>query len=521
MRFDERLLLCAGAAQATLGHWRGNCLLGCEVFANDPAGLQRFASAIRARHRLPLQALVDAVEEDYRTEWLPHAGGRERRAMVQRRLGQLYRTSPYHAALAQGRDGERRRDDRYLFTALTNADLFLPWATVIEHTRAAFAGLFLLPLVMPELVERLGIDHTPTLVVTTTASGLRQAFIADGQLRASRLVPLAPGGDARARERDEIALLVEEVLNTRMYLEALNLGGRDDPLSVTLVDTDDRLAPAVAALMQQGGSIRCERVSAATVAQKLPLTRQMLADTPDALALTLLGLRPPAANLAPAAALHRFRVRATRRALHAAAGTVGLAGVAFALANAWQHYPLAAQAEAHRVATIGWQERYVAVMQQFPAAPETARTLQHTVYAARAIRQHARTPERAFAVLSAALDLQPEIGLRRISWRHGDPMPESDPQASGTAHPPASRIESLAIDAEVSGGSGDLRAAIASTESLARRLRADPRVASVVIARLPLDLHPGSSLSGSTPEHSGQNGASTFRLILQLRPAPT
>jgi hypothetical protein len=86
MAIGERLLLCVGTTQATLGRWRGNRLLGCEAYPADDQGRHRFATAIRAQPRLPIQALVDAVEEDYRTEFLPHARGRERTAMVQRRL---------------------------------------------------------------------------------------------------------------------------------------------------------------------------------------------------------------------------------------------------------------------------------------------------------------------------------------------------------------------------------------------------------------------------------------------------
>lgn len=524
MAIGERLLLCVGTTQATLGRWRGNRLLGCEAYPADDQGRHRFATAIRAQPRLPIQALVDAVEEDYRTEFLPHARGRERTAMVQRRLHQLYRTSPYHAAVLQGRASDRRRDDRYLFAALTNADLFLPWAEVIAGTDAPFAGLYLLPLVMPALAGRLGIDRTPALIITATASGLRQTFVADGQLRVSRLTPLARAGDADSPHRNDLALRVEDVASTRLYLEALKLHGLDDPLSVLLVDIDDSLASAVAALERPGSGIRCERISAAALAQKLPLSAQMLASTPDALALTLLGLRSPPLNLAPAAALYRFKLLSAQRAMHAAAGTIGAAGIAFTLANAWQHGRLAAQTEASRLETIQWQQRYVAVTRQYPAAPAPLETLQRTVDAARTLARHTHTPERAWAAVSAALDLQPEISLRRMSWRHGDPMPQGDAQPSATPRPvagsaPHGRVESIAIDAEINAFSGDLRATIASVESLAQRLRDDPRVESVVIARLPLDLNPGSSLSGNTQARTGPEGGYTFRLVVQLRRA--
>jgi hypothetical protein len=521
MAFGERLLLCVGASRATLGRWRGNRLAACETFASDEDGLKRFTQAIEAQRRLPIQALVDAVEEDYRTELLPHATGRERSGMVQRRLRQLYRTSPYHAAVLQGREGDRR-DDRYLFAALTNAELFLPWAEAIEEAGVAFAGLYLLPLVMPSLAERLGIDRAPTLLVTPTASGLRQSFIEDGQLRVSRLTPLARNPARDAVDPGATSLLVEEVGNTRLYLEALKLRGRDDPLSVTLVDIDDRLAPAAAALESQGSNTQCTRVPAATLAHELPLSLSMLAATPDALALTLLGLRPPKVNLAPAQSMRRFRVLTTQRSLYVATGVIGVVGMTFALANVWQTRQLTTQAQAQHVETTRWQERYAAVTREFPAAPAPLPALQATVDAARTIAAQTRTPERAFAVVSAALEARPEIALRKLTWRLGEPITETDPQRTagprtGTAQGTGDRVESVAIDAEIVGFAGDLRAAIASIEGFAQRLRDDPRVQAVSIARLPLNVNPTSSLSGNTRERTEQGGGATFRLLVQLR----
>lgn len=515
MAFGERLLLCVGAAQATLGRWRSGRLRACETFASDDEGLARFSAALASARGLPVHALVDAVEEDYRTEMLPHASGRERANMVQRRLRQLYRNSPYHAAVMQGRDGAGgRRDDRYLFAALTNADLFLPWADAIEKARLPFAGLYLLPLVMPSLAERLGIDRAPTLVITATASGLRQTFIEDGQLRVSRLIPLA-----RTDEHDPIGALVDEVGNTRLYLEALKLRGRDDPLSITLVDTDDSMSSAADAIEQQDNNMTCVRIGVASLTAKLPVPAGMLLETPDALALTLLGLRTPTVNLAPAGTLRRFEVLSTQRAMYAAAGVIGLVGMSFAFANIWQQRQLNALAEQQRLETTRWQERYVEVTRQFPQAPAPLETLQRTVEAARHVTMKTRTPERGYAVVGDALEATGEIGLRRLTWRHGDALAPAGTAAAGTAA--GAPIESLVIEAEISGFTGDLRAAVASIEAFAQRLNSDPRVQSATIARLPLNLSPGTSLSGNTQERTEEGGGSGFRILVVLKKAAT
>jgi hypothetical protein len=519
MAFGERLLLCVGAAQATLGVWRRGRLTRCETFTDDADGLRRFAQTLAAGPRVPVHALVDAVEEDYRSELLPHSSGRERSAMVQRRLRQLYRNSPFNAAVLQGRDNEGRRDDRYLFAALNNADLFLPWLEAIEEARLPFAGLYLLPLVMPGLARQLLPNAPPTLVVTLTSSGLRQSFVDAGQLRVSRLTPL-PARDEAGR----IGALVEEISNTRLYLEALKLCTQDEPLPVALIDTDDSLRPAVAAIERQGNNLRCARFDVAALAAKLPLEPTLLRATPDALALTLLGLRTPGVNLAPDTVLRRFRVLNTQRAMYAATGIVALLGIAFAAANIVEYQQAIGQIAEQKAETANWQERYAAAARQFPESPAPLTTLRSTVDAAGEIARQTRTPERAWAVVGAALSAQPEIGLERLVWRHGAPLSEADGPAGGSARPaqaaPA-RVESAAIEAEIIGFSGDLRGAVASIEALALRLRSDPRVQSATVTRLPVNLNPGASLSGTTEERIDRAPSAEFRIVIVLRPEAT
>ena len=85
---------------------------------------------------MPAEIMVDAVEEDYRFETLPHAYGPDRAQMAARKLRQHYRNTPYMAAWRLGRETGKRRDDRYLFSALTNPDLVTDWLR--RSSRAIF-----------------------------------------------------------------------------------------------------------------------------------------------------------------------------------------------------------------------------------------------------------------------------------------------------------------------------------------------------------------------------------------------
>src|SRR5688572_6169877 len=111
----EKLLICVSALQATAAVWRAGKIVQLEQFAHDENGLADFREFLVPHPRVPVLLMVDAVEEDYRFETLPHSWGAERTQMVARKLKQHYRNTPYIGAWLQGRETGKRRDDRYLF----------------------------------------------------------------------------------------------------------------------------------------------------------------------------------------------------------------------------------------------------------------------------------------------------------------------------------------------------------------------------------------------------------------------
>ena len=75
---SSKLLLCISNDQATVAVWRGHRLVSCAQFENNEAGWMTFANFLRGAHGLPVQIIVDTVEEDFRFETLPHIRGRDR-----------------------------------------------------------------------------------------------------------------------------------------------------------------------------------------------------------------------------------------------------------------------------------------------------------------------------------------------------------------------------------------------------------------------------------------------------------
>jgi hypothetical protein len=142
----DKLLIGISAPVVTAAHWHGGKITECLTFANDEGGQADFKEYLARLPDMPAHIMVDAVEEDYRFETLPHAFGSDRGDMVGRKLKQHYRNSPYMAAALLGRDTGKRRDDRYLFSALTNADLITDWQQAVAARGMPIAGIYLLPI---------------------------------------------------------------------------------------------------------------------------------------------------------------------------------------------------------------------------------------------------------------------------------------------------------------------------------------------------------------------------------------
>src|SRR5689334_8161209 len=111
----DKLLVSISVRQVSVARWRRRGFAQCVVFAYDEQGYDAFKRHLAQYKKLPVLIMVDAVEEDYRVESLPHSIGSDRKEMVNRKLKQHYRNTPYVSARLQGRDSGKRRDDRYLF----------------------------------------------------------------------------------------------------------------------------------------------------------------------------------------------------------------------------------------------------------------------------------------------------------------------------------------------------------------------------------------------------------------------
>jgi hypothetical protein len=513
----DKILVSISAVQVTAALSRRGRLVACASFQNDDSGAAAFDEFLAPHPGVPVYFMADVVEEDYRFETLPHAVGGDRGELVQRKLKQHYRNTPYVAAWLLGRDRDKRRDDRYLFSALTNPNLVAPWLQAATVRGMPVAGIFLLPIVSAGLIGALGIKATNLLLVSQQSGGLRLTFFRDGQFRLSRLTR-GESGRVASRAR----FIADEVSNTRVYLHALRTTRLDEQLTLLLLDRNDTLVEVTEAITRDNPSLECIRLTRRQLSSSLKLAESMLDLSADPIYLQLLALRTPASNLASAPVTVGFRRLQLRRAIYAAAGAAALAGTAWSAFNVWQTFDAHAQmaAAAHQTALL--RDQYREVTRQFPAAPASAQNLKRTVEIAQQLRQGLRTPEMFMRVVSAALDTAPGIAISGLVWKHGVGVADpAGPQRTAAAPPPnagGARRQSGIVEGEIKPFRGDYRAAVATINAFAERLGRDPAVAEARIVKLPLNVDPALALAGNTLDSREQGGAAEFKVLVVLKP---
>ena len=518
----EKLLICVSAQQATAAHWRAGRIAKLEQFAHGERGLAGFRDFLAPHPNVPVFLMVDAVEEDYRFETLPHSWGSERAQMVSRKLKQHYRNTPFIGAWLQGRESDKRRDDRYLFSALTNPDILANWLRVIGAQELPLAAVYLLPMVSAGLLEKLQVRTPNLLIAAQHSGGLRLTFFRDRQFRLSRLTR----GDG-SKAIDPVRLFAGEISNTRLYLHALRTATLDEHLTVLLLDRNDELEPVATAIMHENPALDCVRVGRAELASRLGMDQPLLASTPDALYLQLLGSNQPAGNIAPVSATIGYRRYRARRAIYAACASVAATAMLWTGVNAWRAYGINSETAEVTRQIAAQDAHYEQITRAFPPAPTNGENLKRAVEVAKAVRESSRDPVPVMTFVSQALQSSPEIFLREFGWRYGTAVIDKGSDAAAASAPPAKaapgaaapqRLQSAYVSGEIRPFRGDYRAAIASINTLAARLRENSAVAEVRTTKMPLNVSPTAVLSGNTLESRAEASTAEFELVIVLKP---
>jgi len=521
-RFSEKRSLLITAEKAVMYQCRNGQIDIAYEFSADETGRDNFVRCLMETSRAPIHVLVDIVEEEYRQDVIPHVYGSDRRSVLERKFSRLFRGTTYCCALTQGRETEGRKDDKVLLTAITKPDVILPWIGLIQEQKIPIAGIYSLPILSQLLLKKIGAKGPNVLLLSAqSASGLRQTFFRDRQIKISRLAQMPRIGSVPYASH-----LTGELEKLRRYLNSLGLISRDGPLDVYILSHGKWLNE----LEEHCRDTDTERfflLDVADVAVRLGLKKKLKTAYSDAVFNQLLLDAAPKNHYASSDETKYFFLHRVRNALLAASvllliGSMGWSGFNFLDGMSHKQQAMDALQKANF-----YQTRYSMAHGDLPPTPVEPRDIKTAVDIVETLGHYKSDPSPMLEVISRALGVSPDIRLDQIEW-YAAVDPNSDGELDSRRHkvvegdrierdPKYTHYHIAKFKGHLQSFNGDYRAAIEQADKIVADLTRQPHIMHAEVVQYPLDVTSGANLSGNATASSTEADARfTVKVILGI-----
>lgn len=518
-----KYLLFLATERFSAHRWEKGRLTEEQVFSHDAAGRERFDSFLRQHGKDPLYLLTDLVEEDYRFDTVPHLVGPDHSALMERKLEQFYRNTPLRYFQVQGREETGRKDDRVLFSALTNPSLITPWLDLLRERAVPLKGIYTVPLISRQLFEE---DAPPHFLLLTWQkhTGLRQSYFTSSGLSFSRLTPIT--------ERDSLVEKVRtESERTYQYLNSLSLLPLDQPLDIYIVcGSADK--QELQAQLKDSREARYVFMEIGHTATRLGFHGNLQGSDALPLFLHILASSSPPNQFANAGHTHFYSLWQIRRAVIGLTAATAVVTAAWAGITMWQAAMINQGIESLRAQAQTISSQYQSITKTFPKTPTSTDSMKAAVSTLSKLAAFSPQPRQFLPAISGALAEFPLVQLTALSWHttfnpeavrsdfsvqaaSAPAAPAAPPPAAGAAPAPADvphRV--LFLRGEISPFDNNYRNALDYVSRFQQAL--EKTGASVTALTLPLDLRPEASVTSDT-DQSGRIRRAVFSLKIVWR----
>lgn len=513
---------------------KGKRIVSRREFAVAGAGANAFERYLSGMTEVPTHIFTDLIEEDFRLDTIPHVGSRDRGALLARKLGQIFRNTPYRHALLQGREAEGRRDDRVMYTAVTNPEVLRVWLEIIERLKIPLEGIHSAAVFSGVMLDELDLLFPHTLLVTfTPGDAMRQTFFRDREIKFSRLTPID------LEEGQTLGTMIaEETTRTWQYLDSLRHFSQEDRLEVCiLVHKNDR--PAIESALRDFAQLQYRLVDIEQVAQKLGLKPPPLDSTAEEVLVHLFLMRKGENHFASPEMRRHATQRNARMAVTQAAVGIVAASLAWGGWNISRVFQSSAadQRVAQQMSSLN--REYEDINRSLPSFGVGGSTMRDAVTFYNGSIRGFPTLADFLGPLSTVLRSHPEVRLAQLSWRVSDD-PKAAPRMSMTPSREAPSVKAIAKAGEPAPPVGDdnanppfagARYEVAMMEATVRVANNDFRGAMTEVERLaadigrlegfradlvesPLDVSPSLALQGQHAER--ENASMQPRFVLRI-----
>lgn len=471
---SRKTLLFLSAAHCHVCIWHNGRLSAPIYFAGSDKELEQFAGFVKT-HRDPALLLTDLIEEDFRTEDVPHLRGGERDALIRRKLEQYYRNTPFRLAVLLRRRSDGRRDDDMLFSALTNPALISPWLDIMLTHNVALVGIYSLPHISAPLLSATPPDHL-LLLSWEKYAGLRQSYFDTGRLRFSRLTPF--GGNTTFG-----ATAATEAARTQQYLKNLSQLPPGAPLHVQVIcHANDRLE--LEAQLSGDNDLHFACLDLQELGRRIGANSDYTDSDATPLFLHLLATRSPHTHYAAAEHTHFLLLSQLRRALFGTCAAIAAGCALWTAANLMQGMALEENRREIEAQTAQLSQQSVQIIHNFPDALAPASEMKTAVLLSRQLDNASPPPQLILDGLSRTLDEFPALHIAKLSW-------QTNRDEAAIAHDPV-----ILLDGELDEFGGGYRAALDYVERFRQALIG--RGYEATAQSLPLDVSPQGSIADSS-----------------------
>lgn len=509
-------------------HWQDGRLYGPFEFLYDQTGFEDFEKFLSHRHNILSFLLVDFVEEEFRSEKIPHVVGGDKRALLKRKLNQFFRSTPYRQAIIQDREKTGRRDDIALFAALTNPGLFDPWMERIKKFKVPVAGIYSLPLLTSKLVKKLDFSAENLLLITHQKyAGLRLSFFNFQKMKMSRLSSTAiMEGD------DYVAFVQSEIEKSKRYLTRLRLISRDSPLVICIVSHGETLKD-LKNQIKDSQNVSYRLIDMADVGENLGMEKNEISMFCDNLFAGIFFHTTPLGNYAKREDMLYQYHRLARIGIFLTGVVIGLGSLAWTGVNIINGLLNEKYAQTATRMTSAIAQEYQASIKDIPKTPINPMGLKESVETAARLLKSRTSPKDIMIALSQGLNHFPELQIDGVDW-----VVTSDPDATlgdvsfsqnvpneqdGVNTDGKKGLYQIAlIKGQVKPFDGNYKAAFETVNRLVQMLRASGRFQSVTPVKFPLNINSDANLVGSTDAgHDEPTAFFTLKAVIRLESEST
>lgn len=485
-------LLYLTAHKMVAYRWQSGVLTSEEQFPVSETGFRQFAAYLAKNAQSVFSLLANVVEEGFHIEAIPFLRGKDRKTVIERKLGQIFFNAALTASLSLGHEKNRRKNERLLLTALSNTSFFAPWLEAIRSTGAALGGIYSLPLLAASLLKKLSLPEEPCLLLSVQDQSLRQSYFEKGELHFSRLTPLhqsSIGGIAQTFSAESLKL--------QQYLTSQRLIERNQPITAHILAHSGALR-TIRHSCTDTPTIRYHFLDTDECARKTGLRTPPQDSHAELLFLNLLVTAPPRIQFANDDLRHGYHLDRLRSLLHGAGAVTLIGCLLFSGKQLFDAHTIAQETGALKAEANTARQRYAEIAKTFPPIPADTGTLRHAID--RYLEQEKRSvsPEGLYREISRALQGSPAVEIDGIDWRIGGAEQTGTVAVQGAAarQVPADSESAVVRGTLKLGANASARQMLTVFTQLVDTLKAQPTLQVEVLQR-PFDIESGKSLRGA------------------------